>query len=139
MPRRHTLPRIAALCAALVCLPLAAQDDARWYKVELMVFANRDAGGSEQWEPTPALAYPSTYRFLVYPDAVRALRTGHEGPSELDEFGRLTLLPPPVELPPAPDIPRVGEETGAAPDANEPAAPVAEAPTDRARRRMVRA
>ncbi len=112
--------RTIAAALALLALSLAAAaqaDERRWYKVELMVFTHEGASSSERWEPTPALAYPDRYRFLVYPDSVRAQREAHEGPSELDDRGVLTLLPPPQpeeELPATPDIPHVGEPPAAA-------------------------
>ncbi|MFV8817382.1 CsiV family protein [Haliea sp. E17] len=105
-PYRHLFK--GALLAALGLYTCAgfAQHESRWYKVELMVFTHEGAATDERFDPTPALEYPQQYRFLLHPEQIRALAEQHDGKSELDDYGRLTLLPnlPPPE-PDTPDIP----------------------------------
>ena len=87
-----TLPALALL-AAVTNTPAVAQDT-RWFKVELLVFANESteqpagAAIAEQWEPTPTLAYPLASRFLV--DTARVAQNAAEfkGDSLVDEYGR---------------------------------------------------
>jgi hypothetical protein len=58
------------LLAALIALPVAGQDDSRddpnWYRVELIIFANREpqAAESETWPLLPALSYPDEWQVL---------------------------------------------------------------------------
>ena len=84
-------PPVPRMTANTIALPAAAQDPVqeRWFKVELMIFSHQAApSGSEQWEPTPALAYPAEFRFLVEPELVAANMAAHPGESVVDEFGR---------------------------------------------------
>ena len=48
-----------------------ADDGANWYRVELIIFANRDpeAALSETWPLLPALSYPETWRHLRQGDS----------------------------------------------------------------------
>lgn len=91
-------------------LPASAQEE-RWYEVELLIFSQPGSNASEQWDALPELTYPTTSRFLVDNRQVAARRAGHEGESELDEFGRLWLRPPQE----VPDIPDAATATGVAP------------------------
>lgn len=99
----------AIFVQALIAVNAAAQGE-RWYQVELLIFSHETGGSAEQWEPMPELAYPDAFRFLVYPEQVTARAGGHEGTSELDEFGRqfLRLNAESVDenRDAAPDIPR---------------------------------
>lgn len=77
-----------------------AEDDQRWYKVELMVFTHEgEDPGSEQWEATPQLRYPDEFRFLIEPEKIEANLAAHPGESTVDEYGRqiITLLPEPTD------------------------------------------
>ncbi|MEM1111092.1 MAG: CsiV family protein [Pseudomonadota bacterium] len=49
-----------------------AAPEARWYRVELLVFSNPADNGGEVWPPTPPLAYPEDFRFLVDPDRLES-------------------------------------------------------------------
>ena len=87
-----TLPALALL-AAVANTPALAQDT-RWFRVELLVFANESteqpAGAeiAEQWEPTPTLAYPLASRFLVDTARVAQNAAEFDGESLVDEYGR---------------------------------------------------
>ena len=107
---RLTTGALAAL-ALLLASPVFAQD--RWWRVELLIFSHESAQTSEQWDPTPNLAYPSAARFLVEPGRVKNNIRQHHADSVVDKFGRqiLTLTPESGA-----DIPR---------DPNVPAAPIA--------------
>jgi len=111
----------ALLLAACCSLPLRAQDDDRWYQVELIIFSNEDTTTNEQWEATPSLAYPGAARFLVYPELVAARQEEHGGLSEMDEFGRQFLRPAVDEEDSNPlqgtDIPLRGSRAATVPDA----------------------
>lgn len=106
---------LTALCAALPLLPLQAQEDERWYQVELLVVAHTDpaAQSAERWEPLPALAYPEHLRFLIDPERLQANldRTEQADYSEVDPRGlqRIHLQPQWQAAAPAPE-----EEAGAA-------------------------
>lgn len=52
-------------CLLLAMPALAQWDDARWYKVELLVFAQPQGSAAERWPASPDLAYPASWRFLV--------------------------------------------------------------------------
>ena len=68
MPDLPTTQSTRFCLSVLLLFPLAVSAQSEnWYRVELLVFAHPAAGASEQWEPTPDLAYPDTSRFLVYP------------------------------------------------------------------------
>jgi hypothetical protein len=91
---RLTTGALAAL-ALLLASPAFAQD--RWWRVELLIFSHESAQTSEQWNPTPNLAYPSAARFLVEPERVENNIGQHHADSVVDKFGRqiLTMLPEP--------------------------------------------
>ena len=120
--------RLLIVCLAL--LPFAfsanasAQEEERWYRVELLIFSHEGGADKEQWEPLPALAYPNAARFLVHPQQVEARAETHEGPSELDEFGRQFLYLPPEEDDIAsdavPDIPQQAQSSDLAEATPEP-------------------
>ena len=56
---------IALLCTLHTVTALAQADDARWFKVELLIFSQGDpAASSELWPPEPSLDYPDDYRFI---------------------------------------------------------------------------
>jgi len=91
--------------AALVASPAALSQDSRWFKVELLVFANptppalpEGAASAEQWPATPDLSYPDAARFLIYPDRVEANLREHPGTGVVDEFGR-QIITLPAEIP----------------------------------------
>jgi hypothetical protein len=77
------------------------EEEERWYRVELLIFSHESsaAPGSEQWEPTPSLAYPVQGRFLVDPQRVADNLAAYDATSVVDELGHqtLTIIPPPVE------------------------------------------
>ena len=128
-----TLPALALL-AAVANTPVLAQDT-RWFRVELLVFANESteqpagAAIAEQWEPTPRLAYPLASRFLVDTARVAQNAAEFEGESLVDEYGRqiITFIDAPVDTPPAavPVPPTPVYQEGTLPDsvpaAREPA------------------
>ncbi|TXS92983.1 hypothetical protein FV139_13595 [Parahaliea maris] len=62
-------------------LELVPEEDSgqRWYRVELMIFTQGNAGAAsaERWDPLPELAYPERHRFLVYPEKVEARIAAH--------------------------------------------------------------
>lgn len=78
---------------------MQAEED-RWFRVELLAFANLSttppvgAALLEQWDATPALAYPEAARFLVDPARVAENAAEFDGESVLDEYGRqiITIL-----------------------------------------------
>lgn len=71
-----------------------ASEDERWFRVELLVFANTTPASpgpaltSEEWEATPTLAYPTASRFLIDPARVASNASEFGGESVLDEYGR---------------------------------------------------
>ena len=75
--------------ACLQCAGALAQDY-RWFRVELVVFANQDpaAGGSEKWNGIPELEYPTASRFLLDPARVARNEGKYAGESVLDKYGR---------------------------------------------------
>lgn len=117
VPVRYLL---TAVLAALPLLHLHAEEDSRWYQVELLVFAHTDpeARHAERWEPLPALVYPERLRFLIDPRRLQANMDATERAedSEVDERGRqrihLRPLWQPAALPP-----EVSEESAAEPPA----------------------
>ncbi len=122
-----SLARCSCLALTLLSSLAVAQHESRWYKVELMVFTHENPPGGEAFEPTPALGYPEDYRFLLHPQQILEHVQQHEGPSELDEFGRLRLLPPPTEQ----DTPDIPLREALASDPNTPVAlPPADAAND---------
>ena len=86
----HLIARPFIFTIALLSLNAQAQEQ-RWYQVELLVFSQPGGQGSEQWDALPVLEYPGTSRFLVYPQEIAARKAAHQGPSELDDLGRLWL------------------------------------------------
>lgn len=92
MTCKKTLP-LLALLGAVASTPALAQQD-RWFRVELLVFANETtqqplgAAIAEQWEATPTLAYPLASRFLVDPTRVAENAAEFDGESVIDEYGR---------------------------------------------------
>jgi hypothetical protein len=113
------MPRTAAALLLLLSTlhaghaPGQESQEDPWYRVELLVFRQAaPANNQEYWPPEPALGYPPTQRFLVYPDRVAQRAAAHpEGSSELDAFGRQTITLPDPTAEPAPDIPRPGAST----------------------------
>jgi Peptidoglycan-binding protein, CsiV len=59
-------PLLAVL--ALTSSQSFAADDARWYRVELLVFSQPPAPADESWPSTPELAYPGDLQFLIQRD-----------------------------------------------------------------------
>jgi hypothetical protein len=98
---------LAAALAALPLLPLHAEEDQRWFQVELLVVAHTspEALRAEQWDPLPVLAYPERLRFLLDPQRLQANLNATEGAdySEVDARGlqRIHLQPQwqPADLP----------------------------------------
>lgn len=103
--RKKTLAFLATLLTVaisqLFTAAANAQDEPRWYRVELLIFAHRSeaARNSETWEPTPVLLYPQQTRFLVDPELVETNLAQFDATSELNERGHqtLTIIPPPSE------------------------------------------
>lgn len=93
-----------------------AQNDGRWYKVELLIVSHNGSASTEQWEASPNLVYPGAARFLVYPEQVASRLEEHGGTSEMDEFGRQFLRNPVEEPGAAIDIPRQEQPAPAAPN-----------------------
>lgn len=97
---RLTARTVAAL-AVLLAIPAFAQQD-RWWRVELLIFSHESAQPTEQWEPTPDLAYPSAAHFLVEPGRVEDNLAQYHADSEVDKSvpDQIALLPRPfVTLP----------------------------------------
>ena len=90
---------IALLCTLHTVTALAQADDARWFKVELLIFSQGDpAASSELWPPEPSLDYPDDYRFIRDLAAEEKHRESRPDAQEsIDERGIQTLtLPVPV-------------------------------------------
>jgi len=93
----------ALAVAALLGSTAAPAQEQRWFRVELVVFANTSppqrtgAAAPEQWDATPILSYPEASRFLVDPAQVAANNAKFGSYSALDEYGRQTISknPPP--------------------------------------------
>jgi hypothetical protein len=87
----------ALVVAALLGSTAAPAQEQRWFRVELVVFANNapppltGAAAPEQWDATPTLSYPEASRFLVDPAQVAANNSKFGGYSALDEYGRQTI------------------------------------------------
>ena len=98
MTHKLILPALALL-ASVASSPMLAQED-RWFRVELLVFANESSeapGGAaiaEQWDATPTLAYPLASRFLIDTARVAENAVEFDGTSVVDEYGRqiITIL-----------------------------------------------
>ena len=77
-----------------------AQDEERWYRVELLIFSHESsaAAGSEHWESTPSLVYPQQGRFLVDPQRVASNLAQYDATSTVDELGHQTLIIAPTLL-----------------------------------------
>jgi len=96
---------------SLILPALAAQaqpQSERWYRVELLIFAQPGGAGAEQWPATPALHYPSAARFLVDPARVAANTTEYGARGEIGEFGRQIIV---LSQPAEPAIPEQ-DDTG---------------------------
>ena len=122
--RRHyrltsTILALAACCLSATAA-LAQDPDARWYRVELLVFSHEGSGAatSEAWDPRPPLAYPETFRFLRHPDREAAnLEAWPGAESDISELGVQTIIVPeppsgdeePEDRLAAEDIPAVGD------------------------------
>ncbi len=95
---RPLLTAITLTLTGLLSAPALAQDpDARWYRVELLIFSHEGGGAatSEVWEPDPALAYPENFRFLRHLDRERANLDAWPGAeSEVDDRGVQTIVVP---------------------------------------------
>ena len=95
MPNTTTLLNTFALALIVAVNSAAAlaQND-RWFRVELLVFANESsiqpegAAIAEQWDATPTLAYPLASRFLIDSDRVKENEAEFQGESLVDEYGR---------------------------------------------------
>ncbi|MDO8862408.1 CsiV family protein [Haliea sp. E1-2-M8] len=126
---------LTALLAALPLLPLHAQEEQRWFQVELLVVAHTDpdARGAERWDPLPALAYPERLRFLLDPQRLQANldRTERAAYSEVDPRGlqRIHLQPQwqPAASPPTTDASTAESAPMPAPAAVDPTQPSAAA------------
>lgn len=123
------LHRIIAALAPLLALIMAApslSQEARWFKVELMVFSQETQAryAEEQWAPFPELAYPERARFLIEPARVEANLREYGGVSEIDGRGRqvINLDAQPAD---ARDIPYRDEGAGGLPDGVPGAGPAA--------------
>lgn len=141
------LARLLALLTFLTSAGYSIAQDERWFRIELLIFSHdsENAGSTEQWNPTPDLAYPGEARFLVDPEYIASNLALFNASSTIDERGRQTLviIPPPEEIDEASDTlnelpgendPEPGSEllndlpsptydpnaTEAAADANEP-------------------
>ncbi len=111
---------LAAIAVALPLLPLHAQEDQRWYQVELLVVAHTDpaAQRAESWDPLPALAYPDQLRFLIDPQRLQANLDGTQGAdySEVDPQGRQRIhlrAQWPAGEPPTAGAPAIPDPAGA--------------------------
>ena len=100
----NNLPRLTAAFAPLLALLAAApslSQEARWFKVELMVFSQETQARyrEEQWAPFPELAYPEQARFLIEPARVEANLQEYGGVSRIDQLGRqiIDLETPPED------------------------------------------
>ena len=93
--------RRLALGLGLMATCSALAEDPRWYRVELLIFSHQSgsAASSEQWNPTPALGYPDTGRFLVDSQRVTDNLALYDATSVMDDVGHqtLTVIPPPPE------------------------------------------
>lgn len=112
---KSTALSLSLVLAALLSHAVSASDEEteQLYRVELLVFGNREAGASsaEVWEATPLLQYPEAARFLVDPARVEAMLEEFGGDSEIDPFGRQLITVVEVDeldLDAAPDIPEPG-------------------------------
>lgn len=82
-----TLSTIASLLLLVAsAVEVAAAD--RWFRVELLLFSQQQSRGSENWDPTPLLAYPPRARFLIEPDRVSDNQAKQQAQGVLDQYGR---------------------------------------------------
>ena len=105
---------------------LAAQGEPqseRWYRVELLMFAQPGGAGAEQWPATPALYYPTAARFLLDPARVAANTAEYGTRGEVDEFGRQIIVLPRDGEPPIaePDEPGTEDRAGNTATPEQPA------------------
>ena len=72
---------------------VAPEEPMRWYKVELLVFANQSSGAAqaEQWEATPRLDYPERARFLIDEELYARRAADFKADSRTDPLGRQVL------------------------------------------------
>jgi hypothetical protein len=85
----------APLAALLVFYPALSfsADDARWYRVELLVFSQPAAQINENWPPTPELAYPSPLQFLIQRDQLPLTPIIPDTGAYLEDFGAAAAEP----------------------------------------------
>lgn len=123
---RPLLPLFALLLFAGLAQGQPAESP-RWYKVELMIFAQEPGDTtSEQWEATPRLQYPDRYRFLIDPAEVEANRTAYpDRELTVDERGRQIIAPPADEGQVDVAPPSDGEQAALAPPDDAAAAEAA--------------
>lgn len=119
---------LRVLLLPLILPALAAQaqpQGERWYRVELLIFAQPGGAGAgaEQWPATPALHYPSAARFLVDPARVNANTAEYGTRGEVDEFGRQIIVLPRDGEPPTSKLDEPGTEDSASDAPGEPPAP----------------
>ena len=122
-------------CLGALSVPLSlAQEDARWFRVELLVFSQQGADSGEQWDPTPTLGYPGAARFLVRPGLVKENLGLYHADSVIDSYGRQILTERAPQETSAGDIAPAGGEPVAAlpalpadPNVPQPGQPESEA------------
>jgi len=97
----HLLTLVSLLSSLTISAVATAQDEQRWYRIELLIFSHQSesAQTSETWDPTPVLVYPQRARFLVDPELIAKNLAMFDATSEMDELGHqtLTIIPPPPE------------------------------------------
>ena len=95
---KDPLPGLCIVALSLLHTGATLAQDERWFKIELLVFSHESASTatSETWDPSPELAYPNEFRFLVDPESVAANLANHDATGIVNEFGRqiLTINPP---------------------------------------------
>lgn len=119
-PDMSPVRSLRALLLSLMLLPLAAQGQPqteRWYRVELLVFAQPGGAGAEQWPATPAPRYPPAARFLIDPARVAANTAEYGIRGEIDEFGRQIITLPRAGEPLPPNSDGLRTEGAAVEDA----------------------
>ncbi len=112
----HALALPTVLLGAVLSCSARAEDDERWYKVELLVFTRDPVTTGELFPPSPELAYPERARFLLYPQRVADVEREHPNSTAVDDLGRIVITLPPPEgaIFPPPEKP---PETAPAPQA----------------------
>ena len=100
---KKLIPPFLLVLGLLAATTALAQEEEkeRWYRVELLIFSHESstASDSEQWNPTPSLAYPGQGRFLIDPQRVTDNLALYDATSTVDALGHqtLTIIPPPAE------------------------------------------